>query len=583
MPETGSAPRRARYLIPAQLPRRAEIVAALTLAAVVGHLLFAQLTLVLAVLFSWTSMVSRWRLWWLAIPASAGLAWTLAIGLPAAVAGFSDGPRHIIGYFGGDGHPLTALLHPHGAFADSGTWLPRQFPLALIAASAEAAFAGWLAWLHTDEWTAPRPRPGLVALIRRAVTRRGIGAGALVTRDGASLGVVPATGERACLTWAEVTGGVLFSGSSERDVAATSFQLVHAALRRRKPVIAVDLSGDPAVGNALDTACAATGTPLGKFGTAGGCYEPFRAGEPARRTEMLLALLAGERRNRGEPGAEPPGFRAAVSCLRAVCELMDAVPADSRTPVLDDVAHLLDPRAMRARLGLLAADNPLAAQIAEHVRAAAQLAADDPAAVASVSRALAAVRASPEGRWLRPGGIDLRHAVRERSAVLFSLGSPGMASLVCADILALGEDLRRIGADGDGVVWICGCERLPGDLLGTLITSGAAAGLPVLAATSSTRAAAALADQAGTLVLHRLADAQAAAALAARTGTRVFPAPGPAAGTQQFVPGPAVPAGTLQSLRTAQFVLVVNSPRYRLVELGHTVPARVPRPRRETR
>jgi hypothetical protein len=81
--------------------------------------------------------------------------------------------------------------------------------------------------------------------------------------------------------------------------------------------------------------------------------------------------------------------------------------------------------------------------------------------------------------------------------------------------------------------------------------------------------------------IHRIADASAAEALAARTGTRLAPAalaaPGAAASGAELFPVPAVAAGTLLSLRPGQFVLTVNSPGYRLVELAETVPARLPR------
>ena len=66
-------PRRARYLIPRDLPRRGEVVAALWVLAFAAHLLFAQLTLVLAVTFQVISRVSRWRPQWLAVPAATGL------------------------------------------------------------------------------------------------------------------------------------------------------------------------------------------------------------------------------------------------------------------------------------------------------------------------------------------------------------------------------------------------------------------------------------------------------------------------------------------------------------------------------
>jgi hypothetical protein len=44
-----------------------------------------------------------------------------------------------------------------------------------------------------------------------------------------------------------------------------------------------------------------------------------------------------------------------------------------------------------------------------------------------------------------------------------------------------------------------------------------------------------------------------------------------------LVPVPAVPARALLSLGPAEFVLAVNSPRYRLVKLARAVPARLPR------
>jgi len=89
-------PRRARHLIPTQLPRRGEVIAACAVLVLLAHLLFAQLTLVLAVTFAVVSKASRWRGWWLAVPAVAGLAWMLAIGPRAAAAGFAAGPAQIL-------------------------------------------------------------------------------------------------------------------------------------------------------------------------------------------------------------------------------------------------------------------------------------------------------------------------------------------------------------------------------------------------------------------------------------------------------------------------------------------------------
>ena len=45
-------------------------------------------------------------------------------------------------------------------------------------------------------------------------------------------------------------------------MTVTGLQVVHAALRRRKPLIVIDVSADAAIARALAAACAATGTPL---------------------------------------------------------------------------------------------------------------------------------------------------------------------------------------------------------------------------------------------------------------------------------------------------------------------------------
>jgi hypothetical protein len=547
-------PRRARHLIPTQLPRRGEVVAAFAVLVLLAHLLFAQLTFVLTVVFAAVSKTSRWRLWWLAVPAAAGLGWTLAIGPRAAAAGLAAGPVQILAYLGG-GHPLNRLLHPRGAFAGVGGWLPRQFPLALIAAAAEAALVGWLDWVHTDEWAVRPPRPGALAAVRGALARRTTSAGVVVTRDGCALGVAPGSGARVVLDWPEIAGGVLVTGADARTLAVSSLQVAHAALRRRKPLIVLDLTRGGGLAGVLGAACAATGAPL-----------------------------------------------------------WEAVEAE-------------------------------------------------------------------DGRWLGPAPDEtlLARVVRERSAALLSLRTQDVAARVCAGILALGADVRRIGADGDGLVWLYGYEPAPGGpfagLAGSLVAGGAAAGLPVLVTTTSPRAVADLAGLVSVVLVHRLADPATADILAARTGTKLVPAgwsarewtatvppaaamgqagafqpaaavqpgvavlpnglvqpggvmspaavvpmagalgqagplqpgvamhPGaamwPAAAVQPgvamphvaampaaasaalsaagLVPAPAVSARTLLSLGPAEFVLTVHSPRYRLVKLGRAVPARLPR------
>jgi hypothetical protein len=577
-------PRRARHLIPTQLPRRGEVIAACALLLLLIHLLFAQLTLILAIVFAGVSKTTRWRGWWLAVPAAAGLAWTVAVGPRAAASGFTAGPDQILSYLGG-GHPLSRLPGVRGAFAGAGSWLPRQLPLALVAGAAEAALVGWLDWVHTDEWAVAPPRPGALAAIRRMVNRRAIRSGTLVTRDGLALGVVPATGARVELGWAEAAGGVLVTGAAAQLVTITGFQLIHAALRRRKPVIVADMTGDETVARALGTVCAASGIPLRVFASGQGYYEPFRMASPARRLAMTLALLGA-----GDPGAAGASSAEGVrTYLRAVFELIDAVPADLRTPVLDDVRHLLNPLALQARLRLVPAERPRRGELADVVQASARFAQANPQALISTAAQLAGSLRRPAGDGGAEGWVDLARVVRERSAALLRVDTAGLARLVCADLAALGEDLRRIGVDGDGLIWLHGWDPQFAETIGGLASGGAAAGLPLLVSSISP-AAADLAGKMNAVLIHRVDDGAAASTLAARTGTRLVPdSPGVAsvpgappateapAGRPELIARPAVPAKALLSLPPGRFVLAVNSPRYRLVDSGQLVSARLPR------
>jgi hypothetical protein len=566
VPGAGSMPRRARHLIPTQLPRRGEVIAACAVLILLAHLLFAQLTLALAVTFAVVSKVSRWRRWWLAVPAAVGLAWVLAVGPRAAAAGFTAGPAQILGYLSSGGHPLSRLLQPHGAFAGVGSWLPRQLPLALVAGAAEAALVGWLDWVHTDEWAVPAPRPGAFAAARSAVNRDAIRGGAVVTRDGCALGVEPATGARVMISWAEAAGGVLVTGAAAELVTITGFQVVHAALRRHKPVIAIDMTGDPAVARAMAGVCAAAGGTLRIYGGGEGQYEPFRHAGPARRLALALALLGIEAADQSQDGV--PTY------LRTVFEVMDAVPADPRIPVFDDVVHLLNPLALQARLRLVPGTHPRRVQLADLVLASARTAEEGPQALQAAGRRLADAGRQSQGSGAAGGGIDLAQVVRDRSAALFRLDAPPLARLVCADIAAVGEDLRGIGVDGDGLVWLHGCESsLSVGILDGLVTGGAGAGLPVLLSATE-QAAADVAGMMNALLIHGLSDAAAAASLADRTGSKMAPAS--PAGEQELVPRPAVAPRVLLSLAPARFVLAVKSPRRRLVSHGQLVPARLP-------
>jgi hypothetical protein len=559
-------PRRARYLVPRGLPRRGEFIAACAVVLVLAHAVFAQLTLLAAVVLYATGKVTRWRSQWLLVPAVAGLAWTLAAGPRVAAAGFAAGPARILGYLGTRGHQVGHVLHPAGAYAGASGWLFRQLPLALLAGCAEAGLALWLNWLHTDEWDLPRSRAGLLVALRRMVLTRRIRAGGVVTRDGACLGIAPDDGARIGLSWSEVSGGVLVCGSVAPEAVTTSFQLVHAALRRRKPVLAIDLTADPAVLRLLAGACATAGVPLRAFGAAvpgaqAACYDPFRHGPPSHRAELVAGMLSWD-------GAASQHRRGCVAYLEDVFELLDAAPGDPRVPLLDEVLHLLNPAALRARARHVPDVYARRVVLSERTGVSASLIDAEPATTAELAAGLRALRVSELGRWLRQpvGGqlspIDLGQVVSSRTAVLFRLAAPiastatgangtgaiGAASpdcgamlirLICRDLLALSARLRDIGVDGDGLVWLIGCEALGERTLTDLIAAGGAAGLPVIATTSSVRAAAELAELPNALVVHRVSEPAAARRLAAVAAPRLLPATGlPATG----LPGTGLPA-----------------------------------------
>jgi hypothetical protein len=576
--EAEQMPRRARYLVPRGLPRRDEVLAVCVVAVVLVHLLFAQLTIVLAAVLYLITRVTRWRLSWLAVPAAAGLAWAAAVGPRAAAAGFTAGPAQIVDYLSASGHQADHLLHFTDAFSGLGNWLPRQLPLALVAGAAEAALAGWLSWLHTDESDLPPARPGLIVAGRRAATVRAIRAGGVVTRDGGCLGVAAGSGARITVSWAEVAGGVSVCGSSGPDVLSTGFQLVHAAIRRRKPVLAVDHTADPGLTGKLAAVCAAAGAPLlvfgeddGVNGTRAACYEPFRHGAPGRRAALITAMLSWD-----GPGRQYR--RSCVSYLEDVFELLDAAPGDARVPVLDDVIHLLNPVAMRARLEYVPAAYPRREVLAERVRVSTSVVTAEPATITEVGRQLRDLRASPFGRWLRPSpdgqaaDIDLGRDVAERAVVLFRLGGPRPAEscamltrLVCQDLLAVGTALNGIGVDGDGIVWLAECGALPRPPVSEMIARGRETGLPVLAATTSAQVATDLAEMVNVVVAYRTQDTAMAARLAS-----IAPDPGQERDPAMTgTPGPGSPA----ALRDGEFLLAVRHPP-RIVPRGLLVRAR---------
>jgi hypothetical protein len=300
------------------------------------HLLFAQVTLVLAALGVITGRVGRWRPLWLAAPAAAGAAWTAQLGIGRAVTGFGSGPRQVLDYLAGAaGHPGRLARLP-AAFSGAGHWLPEQLPLALLLAAGEAAAVGWLGRggrLGNSAWPADY-RPGLIVAVRRRRTVADLAAGEVVTRSGCALGLETTTGRPAEIAWAQARGGVLAVGGGHRAAALAALPLACAAARRHKTLIVIDLAGRPWLSAAVADACAAAGVRLARLGAlseplkgegdAGGCSagwidERGRAGSTVGPgLADSLAVAASERSAvlvAGQEGHRPATGTAARQAL----------------------------------------------------------------------------------------------------------------------------------------------------------------------------------------------------------------------------------------------------------------------------
>src|SRR5262249_46159246 len=181
-------------------------------------------------------------------------------------------------------------------------------------------------WMHTDEWDVPAARPGLVRIGRRARTVASLRAGHVLTREGACLGVDEATGGPAVLSWRDAGGGVLLTGAAERAVRAPGPRLPHAAIRRRKPAMVVDLAGGAELPGTLAGICASVRSPLHVFGVAGGPrYEP-RVRPDAGQHAALCAVPWGPRPGLGAGAAVTLD---AVVRQRAVARFALAGPGDA--------------------------------------------------------------------------------------------------------------------------------------------------------------------------------------------------------------------------------------------------------------
>lgn len=579
------------------MPRRREILAALALLAVLAGLLFAQVTLGLALLFRAVGKAARWSPVWLVVPAGGGLAWILGIGPAGALTGFTAAAHAAMATLAGRGADPVRLLHLRWLPGGIAGLLPGQFPAGLVLAAGVAAGWSWLDWLHTDAWDLRVQRPGLASICRQRLTTAFVRSGGVLTREGVCLGVVHAGGRAAAVSWRDAERGVLVTGSAEAALSRSGFQFAHAAVRLRKPVIAVDLAGTRGLAASLAAVCAATGAPMQVFGAAGtGYYEPLRGGDPAR----LAALVMGTIDWSQAPDSARMGCQATLTDLLAVTM---AAPGDPGDAVLDDVSALLRPTALRSRVERVPGYHPRRAALVRRAGVTGSRLEADPALGGFLADQISGLRASALGRWLCPAPpsvpgarISLADVVRQRGVVLFTLDRAAhgraadmVANLVAAEAADVYAGLLRAGVTGDGLAWISGCETVDPPALAGLMRPDT--GLGAVLTTASPAAASRIADEVKVLVLHRLDDQALAERLGWLAGRRLVPAermPGVLApGLQVVDVSPAAPPGmawspalagdTLRALDNDEFILVTRGATGRTIPRARHVPAKIPR------
>ncbi len=493
-----------------ELAKRAELMAGLAILALLAELLFAQLTLVLAICFLITGRLSRWRPLWLALPAAVGLAWILAAGPRPALAGFTAGGGKVLAALARHSPLHARLAYLRGIPGSWRQWLPRQLPVALIAAPAQAgllALAGLTA----------RPssyRPGLLIAARNRYLTSTLRRGELATSDGCCVGIDPRAGTRATISWSEAGAGMLCTSRDADAATLTGLDLAIAAIQHRKSVIIIDLApsgAEPAVepgtgqGDPIGAACAAAAAPLHRFGGQSARYDPLSCASPARAVSLTMAMIDWD----GIARADQLFCANYLNAALALITTRKAAPAPSDPAILGELVSLLRPGALAARLAELRERSAAADSLASRVTEITSAAAGHHLVLARMTAQLAELNGTAAGQLLRPSspsgqqaGISLRRAIASREVVHFSLGGSRYASsaamiarLAVADLIDNLAQRSDLGCAADCAVWINGCDRIDHRQLRALVALGERAGTAVILGTTAGPAAVRLATE----------------------------------------------------------------------------------------
>ncbi|HXS66878.1 MAG TPA: hypothetical protein VN767_28810 [Streptosporangiaceae bacterium] len=478
------------------------------------QLAFAQITLALAICYLLIGRLSRWRPHWLLLPAAAGVAWLLAAGPWRSVAGYLAGGSHLIGLLAKGGTVPARLGHLTAAFTGWQRWLPRQLPIALVAAAVEAA----LLELPGRAARSSRYRRGVLVLARCRYLTMVLRRGELATQDGCCLGIIETTGARAEMTWREAEAGVLCLSQDAAAVSATGRDLVLAAIQHRKAVVAIDLNGGSLLlAGQLGPACAQVNAPLRRFSWQADSFDPITDADPAKAASLVLAMIdwtgAGQARRllctsyleaalrvmalartaSPSPRSPSPRSPSPISTARSV-------------PLIDELTGLLAPGALQLRLADLSRQTPARGELAAKVAELAGQLGGDYSVLAPVAGQLAELARDLAPRPADPDSsgepITIIRALARREVAYFSLDRPVhgrpaemMARLVIASLTDALAERCDLGIGCDALVWIDGCESVDPRQLAALTSLGARTGTSIVLGTTVASAATALAPE----------------------------------------------------------------------------------------
>ena len=494
--------------------RRRDFAAGLAVVVLLTQLAFAQITLALAICYLLIGRLSRWRPHWLLLPAAAGVAWLLAAGPWRSGAGYLAGGSHLIGLLAKGGTVPARLGHLTAAFTGWQRWLPRQLPIALVAAAVEAA----LLELPGRAARSSRYRRGVLVLARCRYLTMVLRRGELATQDGCCLGIIETTGARAEMTWREAEAGVLCLSQDAAAVSATGRDLVLAAIQHRKAVVAIDLNGGSLLlAGQLGPACAQVNAPLRRFSWQADSFDPITDADPAKAASLVLAMIdwtgAGHSRRllctsyleaalrvmalartaSPSPRSPSPRSPSPISTARSV-------------PLIDELTGLLAPGALQLRLADLSRQTPARGELAAKVAELAGQLGGDYSVLAPVAGQLAELARDLAPRPADPDSsgepITIIRALARREVAYFSLDRPVhgrpaemMARLVIASLTDALAERCDLGIGCDALVWVDGCESVDPRQLAALTSLGARTGTSIVLGTTVASAATALAPE----------------------------------------------------------------------------------------